>query len=333
MNTIDVFAPITKREKDPVTGYVTVYGKMTGADLDLDEQRMDPTWLSKAVPDWFASGANVRQMHKPDAVGKGIELTQVDDDWYLKTLVVDRDAIAKVDADILTGYSISVRNPRIVKDASAPNGRIVGGMIPETSLVDRPCLPTAKFLLAKMVGDELTIAAEWVTKAEDEPGELIQEDTMITKLANVVDLVKAAQADDAPADEKAAVAELRKALGIDSIDTKIDTKIEEAITKAVEPLATKTEVATAEDLKKVAEEVAKVASDGAKNTVELAKVATTVLTSGPVRIPTPQDLVKSAKNTETLNKAAEYRRLASQVFDREQSEAYITLASQLEATL
>jgi hypothetical protein len=71
MSTIELFAPITKREKDPVTGHITVFGKMTGPDLDLDEQRMDPAWLAKAVPAWFESGANVREMHKTSAVGKG----------------------------------------------------------------------------------------------------------------------------------------------------------------------------------------------------------------------------------------------------------------------
>jgi hypothetical protein len=109
MTTIDVYAAITKREKDPVTGFWTVYGKATGPDLDLDEQRMDPDWLAKAVPDWFETGANVREMHKASAVGKGTDLTKDGDDYWLKTLVVDAEACNKVEHEVYTGYSITVR--------------------------------------------------------------------------------------------------------------------------------------------------------------------------------------------------------------------------------
>jgi hypothetical protein len=313
MTTIDVYAAITKREKDPVTGFWTVYGKATGPDLDLDEQRMDPDWLAKAVPDWFETGANVREMHKASAVGKGTDLTKDGDDYWLKTLVVDAEACNKVEHEVYTGYSITVRNPRIIKDASAPNGRIVGGMIPEISLVDRPCLPSAKFLTCKALGgapgelepisidgyllikdagemdtagsvetdpteaDEVDLIAiardalsQWLAQeasevAEGTGGRLVvrlicdvladldwaeeadmyddaeaamaavkallttpaqeAEDVNLNKLAT---LTKAATAADASDDDKAAVAELRKALGIDDLDTKITAEVTKA---------------------------------------------------------------------------------------------------------
>jgi hypothetical protein len=31
--------------------------------LDLDQQVCDPAWLEKAMPDWFQSGGNIREMH------------------------------------------------------------------------------------------------------------------------------------------------------------------------------------------------------------------------------------------------------------------------------
>ncbi len=165
MSATYAFAPITKREKDPETGYLTVYGKMTGPQLDLDMQRCDPTWLATAVPDWFSSGGNVRLMHQARAVGKGLELEQQGDDWYLKSLIVDRDAIELCEQDILTGYSIGIKRPHIAnKSADTPGGWIRGGLIVETSLADRPCLPDAKFMLAKMAGDELVPTAEWAKK-------------------------------------------------------------------------------------------------------------------------------------------------------------------------
>ena len=387
MTTIEIFAPITKREKDPVTGYVTVYGKMTGADVDLDEQRMDPDWLAKAVPAWFETGANVREMHKPSAVGKGTELTKIGDDYFLKSLIVDTEACNKVETDVYTGYSISVRGPRIVKDASAPGGRIVGGMIPETSIVDRPCLTSAKFLLAKSVDgapDELEprqLAGYFLTKdvsmtgADPAPGDPATGDedevdlqaiardalsqwlaseaaevaagtggsfvvslicdllanldwaveadayddasaaleavkTVLTtpqeaemiNLSSIATLTKAATAADATEDDKVAVAELRKALGIDDLDTKIASEL--------------TKTATAEDLAKVAE--------------RLVKVETTVTTVGPTRVTTQQDEARSAQTTALLSKALGFEQQARQVetYDPALAAGYRILAQQ-----
>lgn len=393
MTTINVYAPITKSEKDPETGFVTVYGKMTGPDLDLDEQRMDPIWLAKAVPEWFESGGNVREMHKTSAVGKGVELTQVGEDWYLKSLIVDAEAIKKVEAGVYTGYSICVRGPRIVKDASARGGRIVGGMIPENSLVDRPCLSSAKFLLAKAVGgapdeleprviggymltkdaamatdgsvevdddgvevDLIAIARdavsqwlaseaaevqagtgglfvvqmvlnllsdlEWAAEADaydDAAAAMAAVKSLLTTppqeaevpftLTTATDLVKVAGAEDAPDAAKSELADFCKALapallahlGIDDVDDKIAT----ALTKA----------ATAEDLDKVA--------------ARLAKVEGTAMTSGPVRV-TPQHDAATTAATNKLDKAAAYRRMASEVTDRTQAAAYRAIADQLD---
>jgi len=164
MSVLTLFAPIVKSEKDPVTGHLTIYGKMTGSDLDLDQQICDEKWLSKAVPQWFETGANVRYMHQADAVGVGQMVEQDGTDWYLKSLIVDAPAIEKIEAKVLTGYSVGIKDAKVIKDAAAPNGRICGGMIIETSVVDRPALPTAKFVLAKVAKDELAEVGEWITK-------------------------------------------------------------------------------------------------------------------------------------------------------------------------
>ena len=129
-------------------GDLLVYGKATGPDLDLDEQRCDPDWLKSAMPGW-AQWANIREQHSAIAAGVGIETVQDGDDWYVKSLVVDAGSRAKVEKGVLKGYSIGIKNARVVKDAEAPNGRIVGGDIVEISLVDRPCNPTATMAIAK----------------------------------------------------------------------------------------------------------------------------------------------------------------------------------------
>jgi hypothetical protein len=138
------WAPITKRERDPKTGHLYVYGKITGPDLDRDQQRMDTEWLKAAVPEWFTRG-NIREGHDHRrAVGKAVDLEEKSDGWYIGAKIVDRDAIEKVEEEVLTGFSIGIKGPRLDHTkADAPNGTIVSGRICETSLVDVPCLGSA----------------------------------------------------------------------------------------------------------------------------------------------------------------------------------------------
>jgi hypothetical protein len=162
---------ITKAEKDPTTGHLMVYGKASGPDLDLDGQIADPRWLRKAMPDWMVWG-NVREMHRPSAAGVGKELSAAGDDWNLKALVVDPVAADKVETGVYKGFSIGIKDPKVIRDATAPGGRIVGGTVIEVSLVDRPCNPTATMGIAKAYGAELgpvEWAGEVVGKAADEP--------------------------------------------------------------------------------------------------------------------------------------------------------------------
>lgn len=140
----EVFVPITKKDRDPETGHLYVYGKITGPDLDNDQQRMDPGWLKTAVPDWFKRG-NLREQHDAKrAIGRAIELEEKADGWYIAGKVVDKDAIEKVEEEVLNGFSIGIRNWRLDHTkADAPAGTVVAGRIFETSLVDAPCLGSA----------------------------------------------------------------------------------------------------------------------------------------------------------------------------------------------
>lgn len=143
-------------------GTLIVYGKATGPDVDLDKQICDPQWLKSAMPEWFETGANVREQHSSIAAGVGLELAAEGDDWFLKSEVVDPMTQTKVKKKVLKGYSIGIKNARVIKDEAAPGGRIVAGDIVEVSLVDRPANPTATVQIAKMIGSdiELTKAGE-----------------------------------------------------------------------------------------------------------------------------------------------------------------------------
>lgn len=158
MNTTTVYAEIVKAERNE-DGDLVVVGKATGPDLDLDQQICDPAWLGKAMPTWFSTGANIREQHSSIAAGVGTELEQSGDSWMVTSLVVDPVSAMKVEKKVLKGYSIGISNPRVVKDAAAPGGRIVGGDIVEVSLVDRPCNPTAMLSLAKAAKPGMTVKA------------------------------------------------------------------------------------------------------------------------------------------------------------------------------
>lgn len=158
MTTTTVYAEIVKAERN-ADGDLVVVGKATGPDLDLDKQICDPEWLGKAMPEWFSSGGNVREQHSSIAAGVATELENVADSWMVTSTVVDPVSARKVEKGVLKGYSIGISDPRVVKDAAAPGGRIVGGSIVEVSLVDRPCNPTALLSLAKAAKPGSTMKA------------------------------------------------------------------------------------------------------------------------------------------------------------------------------
>ncbi len=135
--------------------------------MDSDEQIVDPDFANRAMAKWFATRANVREMHQPSAVGKGVQLVAEPDGQYVKSKVVDPVAVRKVLDDIYSDYSVGIARPRIVRDPHARNGRIVDGEIVELSLVDRGANYNAHFAIAKRakgggvqyVGQEVVMGA------------------------------------------------------------------------------------------------------------------------------------------------------------------------------
>ncbi len=152
---VNLYSPILRVEKSVDNpNFREVYGPVSDDTRDIDEQRCDPQWLRKSLTAWF-DNPNLRAMHQPVAVGRGIQLIEAaPDNWELLSKVVDPDAVLKVDEGLYTGYSIGVKFPKFAADASAPRGRIVGGHIVEVSLVDRPANFNAKFSLVKMAEAE-----------------------------------------------------------------------------------------------------------------------------------------------------------------------------------
>jgi hypothetical protein len=168
-----------------------VYGKATDDSIDIDMQICDEDWLKRAMPDWFTTGGNIREQHSNIAAGVATDYESKADGHYITALVVDPVSVKKVESGVLKGFSIGIRSPRVVKDATAVNGRIVDGQIVEVSLVDRPANPNAKLMLAKaaesgelMAVDQLVIptpadmAKSLAKKSADEVAPEVEEESV-----------------------------------------------------------------------------------------------------------------------------------------------------------
>ena len=144
--------PISKMETDE-NGDLLVYGKCSDGGLDSDQQIVDPGWMAKAVQEWLVTGGNVRESHNPQRpVGKGINATtDASGASWVKSLVVDPLSQKLVSKGVLTAYSVGIARPTIVRDGTAPGGRITAGELVEISLVDRPANKRCGIQLVKSV--------------------------------------------------------------------------------------------------------------------------------------------------------------------------------------
>jgi hypothetical protein len=157
-------------------GTITVYGKATDDALDIDKQICDGDWLDRAMPHWFKSGGNIREQHSNIAAGVATDYELKKDGHYITALVVDPVSAKKVEHGVLKGFSIGIKNPRVIQDSKAANGRIVDGQIVEVSLVDRPANPNCQLVLAKSASgeDSTVIQVEELIETENVTDNVLQ---------------------------------------------------------------------------------------------------------------------------------------------------------------
>jgi hypothetical protein len=160
---------IEKMETDE-NGDLVVHGKASDGNLDSDNQIVDPAWMAKAAADWLATGGNVRVQHNPqrDPAGVGVKAeTDRDGATWVTAKVFEPVAQKLVSKGALRAYSVGIARPSIVRDASAPGGRIVGGELVEISLVDRPANKRCGIQLVKSVDGSAEYTGEVFGSEED----------------------------------------------------------------------------------------------------------------------------------------------------------------------
>lgn len=150
-------------------GDLIVVGKASDGGLDSDQQIVDPTWMAKAVQEWLTTGGNIRESHNPQRpVGKGIEANTDDSGaTWVRSLVVDPLSQKLVSKGVLTAYSVGIARPTIVRDGTAPGGRITAGELVEISLVDRPANKRCGIQLVKSVDGVAEFSGEVFGAEED----------------------------------------------------------------------------------------------------------------------------------------------------------------------
>ena len=199
MDYTNSYATIVKYDVND-DGTLMVYGKATDDTLDLDSQICDPSWLDTAMPAWFKSGGNIREMHGPSAAGVAKEYESKSDGHYIGVHVVDPVAVKKVEARVYQGFSIGIKSPRVVRDTKAANGRIIDGQIIEVSLVDRPANPSAKLILAKSVEGESSLVQveelhEYKAPSPSDVAKMVEKGSKMETIEQITELAKSLTSD------------------------------------------------------------------------------------------------------------------------------------------
>lgn len=170
MKDITFTLPISKIDEEQRI----VYGIATTEQLDKQNEIVDYEASKKAFGDWVG---NIREMHRPDsAVGKAIDI-QFDDDKkqvmigaYISKSPDGENAWTKIKENILTGFSIGGKVFKTVEETVKSDSgdvaakRISDYELSETSLVDNPANPDAKFIMVKSANGHLDQVEEMVDK-------------------------------------------------------------------------------------------------------------------------------------------------------------------------
>lgn len=130
-----------------------VWGYASTPDLDSQGDRVSVKAIEAALPEYMRFG-NIREMHRPSAVGKTKSAEIDESGLYIGVKVVDEVAWQKVKEGVYSGFSIGGRVTQKVDD------EIQGLDLVEISLVDRPANPNATFDVWKVEGSPNTEQAE-----------------------------------------------------------------------------------------------------------------------------------------------------------------------------
>lgn len=148
-----LYGEFTKVEEQE-DGTLKVAGVASSEAQDSDGEIVTAEAMKAALPDYMKFGA-VREMHTAWAAGTALK-AEVDAEkrTQFEALVVDGEAIKKVQSGVYKGFSIGGK----VTERDPDNKSLIKGIkLIEVSLVDRPANPEAVFSMGKVEGDGPTL--------------------------------------------------------------------------------------------------------------------------------------------------------------------------------
>ena len=147
---MDFFVPISKLNEEERM----VYGVATCSKLDNQNEIVDYEATKEALKD-YSQWRNIREMHKPSAVGTApvLELRDGSQELYIGAKIVDEAAWEKCKEGVYKGFSIGGevldRKIELDKASGKPVNRVTKYMLNEISVVDRPANPNCRFQTVK----------------------------------------------------------------------------------------------------------------------------------------------------------------------------------------
>jgi len=145
-----MFVPITKVDEEQRM----VYGLATTSGLDKQNEIVDWDATKKALVE-YSQWRNVREMHKPSAVGIAplIEARDEKQEVYIGAKIVDEQAWQKCKEGVYKGFSIGGevldRKIEFNKTTGKSINRVTNYVLNEISVVDRPANPLCRFETVK----------------------------------------------------------------------------------------------------------------------------------------------------------------------------------------
>ena len=147
---MNMFIPITKFDEEQRM----VYGIATCSKLDNQNEIVDWDATKSAVAD-YSNWRNIREMHKPSAVGTApvLELRDNTQELYVGAKIIDDSAWMKCKEGVYKGFSIGGdkldQKVEMDKVSGKTVNRITKYNLNEISLVDRPANPICRFQTVK----------------------------------------------------------------------------------------------------------------------------------------------------------------------------------------
>jgi hypothetical protein len=166
-------------------GDVTVLGKCSDGQLDLDGDIVSPAFMAQAIKAWMRVCPSVYREHSPGhPAGMGIDAWQDDTGaTWVKSRISDSESAALCRSGRLKAYSVGLHDVVTRKSARCPRFEIVGGRLTEVSIVPAPANLRCG---VKIIGKSASGVPEFIGKAWDMAGKAGKAEKHLRKAAKLL---------------------------------------------------------------------------------------------------------------------------------------------------